>query len=159
MIEIKQGDIEAFRFASSSKVLLKEGRIAGYSIPSEKALLLSRVVDFVVIFLALLSYFKRAPSPQIVSILWVIQVIHAAIKISILWKPVRMNSSRPIEVLPPRMALQVEHTGFLTSLIFLSTLSLHDSSGYLDYLWMLITSICAVLLVYSGISRRNFERL
>lgn len=56
MLEIRQGAIEAFRFASRGKVVLKEVKIAGDSIPSDRALLLSRVVDFAVLLVLVLWF-------------------------------------------------------------------------------------------------------
>jgi hypothetical protein len=34
-----------------------------------------------------------------------------------------MDESRPVEILAPRLALRVEHAGFLISIIFLSAVS------------------------------------
>ena len=159
MIEIRQGDVEAFRFASRGKVILKDGKIAGYSIPSYRVLLSSRVVDFVVILLSLLCYVKRVSSLQLVPILWVVQAVHAAIKISVLWKPIRLNPNRTFDVITPRVSLQVEHTAFMVSLIFLCTLSLHESDGYMSFLWILVMLVCIALLAYSGLSHGSYQRL
>jgi hypothetical protein len=149
MIELKQGSIEAFRFDSWRKPVLRHGGIAGYTIPGGVPLAISRYVDIAVLLLTL-GCFLEPPAPKALLMgLWIVEAAHLLVKTTLLWRPVRMDESRPVEILAPRLALRVEHAGFLISIIFLSAVSLQASAGY-GWTWIAVMLVAAFMFVRSS---------
>lgn len=155
MLELKQGSVEAFRFGSWGSVALREGRIAGFRIPSERTLRVGRYASLVVLLLSLACFAAGSVHPRLLQALWVVQAAHLFVKVAVLWKPVRMDVSRPFETSKPRVSLQVEHNGYLVSVGFLSLLSLKASPGH-DWIWIALMLVSSAALVYSGWVRGRF---
>jgi hypothetical protein len=148
----------AFRFPSWGTVRLKKGRPAGYTIPGFWPLFVSRYTNVIVILLSLLYYLKRLITPHLVEGLLVLQTLHLVIKLVFLWKPVYMNDERPIEVLDPPFALAVEHMSFLASVTFLVLQVLHNTYGFLGWVWSLVVLICVAASLYTATNRSSWKR-
>lgn len=146
MIELKQGNVEAFRFNIRKASKPRTGRIAAFRVPSDRALFVSRYLDAAVLVLALIFFFRAADHLRLFEALWSVQMAHLVVKFAWVWKPVRIDISRPYETRPPRFTLAVEHSGFLVTLCTLEMVFIvHDVGS--DLLWMVLATITIVLMV------------
>ncbi|KGI77087.1 hypothetical protein [Oleiagrimonas soli] len=115
MVELQQGNIEAFAFRSWGRVRVKPGRHVGYRIPGERALFVSRMINFCVLLCVIGLFVVQRPETAVVEVLLTVQGVHLLVKATWWWKPVYMDATRPLVVRPPRFTLDGEWIGYLAS--------------------------------------------